>query len=140
MYKKTTDSEINCKKFIESLTSGDTLGRLDKMRNAIHTDHRLVSHRFGADNNTALHIAAINNDYNAVRLLFDKDADPNAKNLDGFTPLLYSVLSRSVSRNLRTIELLCEFRASLILQDAEVFKKLIPANVLEVLLQHGAIA
>ncbi|KAJ7952590.1 Ankyrin repeat protein [Quillaja saponaria] len=39
------------------------------------------------EGNTILHIAAFNNDKQAVRLLIDRDIDLNAKNLEGWTPL-----------------------------------------------------
>ncbi|KAJ7952588.1 Ankyrin repeat protein [Quillaja saponaria] len=39
------------------------------------------------EGNTILHIAALNNDKKAVKLLIDRDADLNAKNLEGWTPL-----------------------------------------------------
>ncbi|KAJ7952589.1 Ankyrin repeat protein [Quillaja saponaria] len=39
------------------------------------------------EGNTVLHIAALNNDKQAVRLLIDRDVDLNSKNLEGWTPL-----------------------------------------------------
>ncbi|KAJ7954577.1 Ankyrin repeat protein [Quillaja saponaria] len=39
------------------------------------------------EGNTILHIAALNNDEQVIKLLIDRDVDLNAKNLEGSTPL-----------------------------------------------------